>query len=233
MWTLPGALWVCGLVQSITCFSSTIIRVGAWIFLSCMIINHFSADWPIGEIALFENERSLVWSPWQPKHPVKTMCPFEVSLSRTPNLYPFIRSHCSLRESSRYKCQLNARTRSFKWSVSLCIGATVSAACMTIKHFLVELKDKFGRKTRKEEGDELWQRWRDGLSRKESKMMRPVGSQEVNGASVILLTSMLMKPMDQQSLVGWCVNVTQRTNIMVVVAKRRMTLQVICLHSYT
>lgn len=138
--------------------------------------------------------------------------------------------HCSLRESSRYKCQLNARTRSFKWSVSLCIGATVSAACMTIKHFLVELKDKFGRKTRKEEGDELWQRWRDGLSRKESKMMRPVGSQEVNGASVILLTSMLMKPMDQQSLVGWCVNVTQRTSIMVVVAKRRMTLQVICLH---
>lgn len=150
MWTLPGALWVCGLVQSITCFSSTIIRVGAWIFLSCMIINHFSADWPIGEIALFE--RSLVWSPWQPKHPVKTMCPFEVSLSRTPNLYPFIRSHCSLRESSRYKCQLNARTRSFKWSVSLCIGATVSAACMTIKHFLVDLKDKLEGKWGKKKG---------------------------------------------------------------------------------
>lgn len=141
------------------CFSSTIFWIGAWIFLSCMIINHFTAGWPIGEITLFETERSPVWSPWQPKRPTKTMRPLEVSLSRTLNLHPFIHSHFSLGKSSQCKCQLRAQTCSFKWIAGtlLCIGATVFSACMTIKHFLVDLKDKFegvgAKRKREEEGD--------------------------------------------------------------------------------
>lgn len=180
------------------CFSSTIIWAEARISLSCMIINHFTAGWPHGEITLFETERSLVWSPWQPKRATKNMCPLEVSLSRTLKLNPFIRSHFSLGKSSHCKCQLNARTWSFKWiaGTSLCIGATVCSSCMTIKHFLVDSKDTFLFFLLSKREEEEW-RWRKMDSRVEDIDMRPVGSQEVNGASVTLLCSMLMKLTDQ------------------------------------
>lgn len=160
--TSRGSVSVCpGSINH--CFSSTIIRVEAWISLSCMIINHFIAGRPHGEITLFETERSLVWSPWQPKRATKNMCPLEVSLSRTLNLNPFISSHFSLGKSSHCKCQLNARTWRFKWiaGTSLCIRATVFFSCMTIKHFLVDSKDEsfsfsWEKEKKRNEAEERW-----------------------------------------------------------------------------
>ena len=127
-------------------FSSTITGVGAGIFISCMIINHFTTGWPSGEIDLFETEGLWFDLHDSQRKRGKTTCPFEVSLSRTLTLHPFIHSHVSLGKSSQCKCRLNARTCRTKWiaGASLCIGARVSFPCMTIKHFLVDLKDKFG-----------------------------------------------------------------------------------------
>ncbi len=130
-------------------------QVPGWVFFfSCIIIKHFTACWPLSEIALFKSGRSLVWSPWQPQRPMKTMCALEVSSSRTPNIKPLIHPHFFLGKSSRCKCQLDARTWSFKWIAGMSLSFSWPAWQLSTSWLI--WSTSLGRLGPKERGGKSW-----------------------------------------------------------------------------